>query len=147
MKKTLLIILIGFVGVTAMTFFRPPSTHTLHATLGGAALVLEVADTDDLYKKGLSGHTPLASNEGMLFVFPVDTKSGFWMKDMLFPIDIIWFDANRQIVDVWENASPSSYPEIRTPRAPAQYVVELSSGFFAYHHLRSGDTIQLPTLQ
>jgi uncharacterized membrane protein (UPF0127 family) len=146
-KKALLIVLIGFVGATAMIFFRPLPSHALHATLGREALVLEVADTDDLRKKGLSGHVPLRLNGGMLFVFTAPEVSGFWMKDMLFPIDIIWFDENRQIVDVWENAQPSSYPEIRTPRLPAQYVLELPSGFFASHHLQMGDVITLPTLQ
>lgn len=115
----------------------------LHARLGGEAFVLEISDTVALRTRGLSGHAPLGSGEGMIFVFPVDDKHKFWMKDMQFPIDIVWLDSDYRIVDVKKNATSASYPEIFTPVLPARYVIEISAGFFEEHHLKTGDTLEI----
>ena len=117
--------------------------HAPHVFLGGEQIAVTIADTPTLQEKGLSGHTPLASDEGMFFIFPHPAIEGFWMKDMLFPLDIIWFDANKKIVDVWQNATPGSYPQVVSPREPAQYVIEVSQGFYTAHHLQQGDTFEL----
>lgn len=111
--------------------------------LGDSEISVSIADTLTLQEKGLSGREQLRANEGMLFIFPNEDIVSFWMKDMNFPIDIIWFNKNRQIVDVWENAQPSSYPELRTPQSAAQYVLEVPSGFFVAHHLLKGDTFTI----
>ena len=79
----------------------------------------------------------------MLFVFDRDDFHAFWMKDMNFPIDIIWLDDKYTIVDVWERADPSSYPEVRQPRARARFVVELSANFFREHHLKIGNVLEI----
>ena len=49
----------------------------------------------------------------------------FWMKNMNFPIDIIWIDENGNIVYRVINADPSSYPKTFTPSASARYVLEI----------------------
>jgi hypothetical protein len=122
---------------------NPYKVQTLHAQLGGATLVLEVADTEALQSKGLSGRTALQEGEGMLFVFPEDGQHGFWMKDMQFSIDIVWLDSSYRVVDVKKDATPVSYPEIFTPASPARYVVEIPAGFFNEHHLKTGDTLEI----
>ncbi len=143
MKKALIsTVFIGFM-VIIVLFARSPQAKVLHAELGGEALLLVVADTDILRKQGLSGHRPLALNEGMLFVFPADDKHSFWMKDMLFPIDIFWLDNEYRIVDVKERATPESYPEVFTSSVPARYVLELSEGFFSSHKLKLGDGLKI----
>ncbi len=142
MKKALVsIVFVGLI-VIVVFFSRPPQAKVLHAVLGGEALLLEVADTDALRAQGLSGHKPFAPNEGMLFVFPIEGKHSFWMKDMLFPIDILWLDNDYRIVDVKEKATPESYPESFTPSVPALYVLELSAGFFEAHKLKKGDRLE-----
>jgi hypothetical protein len=118
-------------------------TQTLHARLGGEVFVLEVADTEALRTKGLSGHAMLRKGEGMLFVFPEDNQYGLWMKDMAFPIDIVWLDSSYHVVDVKKSATPASYPEILTPVLPARYVVEIQDGFFEKHALKIGDTLEI----
>lgn len=112
--------------------------------LGDEEIAVTVADTPALQEQGLSGREKLEQNEGILFVFPKPEPFGFWMKGMRFPIDIIYFDTDRRIVDVWENATPESYPKIFTPRAPAQFVLEVPAGFFAEHHLEMGNTLEIP---
>ncbi|MBI5798663.1 MAG: DUF192 domain-containing protein [Candidatus Yonathbacteria bacterium] len=128
---------------TAMLAVRKESRSASKVVIGGEEIKVTLADTPSLQSKGLSGSKELKPNEGMLFIFQKSGLYGFWMKDMLFPIDIIWFDVNRHIVDVWENAAPDSYPKIFTPHAPAQFVLEVDAGFFAEHHLRVGNMFEL----
>ena len=90
--------------------------------------VVEIVDTPRLRTRGLSLREVLLPSYGMLFVFSGSDKHGFWMKDMLFPIDIIWFDNEFVVVDVKENLSPDSYPPVFKPRVPARFALEINSG-------------------
>lgn len=146
-KRTVLEIL-GFVVIVtvilaATSVSKSKVLPEANITLSGVELSVVVANTPTLYEKGLSGHPGLGENEGMLFVFPAPLRTGFWMKDMLFPIDIIWFDTDQKIVDMWENATPSSYPEIRAPQKDAQYVLEVPAGFVHAHNVWIGDQFKL----
>lgn len=96
--------------------------------LGVGAFELEKVDTDAARQKGLSGRDSLPSNAAMLFIFDTDDHWGIWMKDMKFPIDIIWLDKDYTVVDIKENASPESYPDVFRPRVPARYVLEVNAG-------------------
>lgn len=129
--------------VTAMLAVPPNAPKHSSVLIDGEVVLVTVADTKDTLAKGLSGNKGLLPNEGMLFIFPKPEFSGFWMKDMLFPIDIIWFDENSKIVDVWENAMPESYPQIHTPRSPSQFVLEVTAGFFLKHNLKIGDSFKI----
>ena len=105
--------------------------------------MLEVADTNALRKQGLSGRDGLMPNEGMLFIFPSKGTYGFWMKDMRFPIDIVWLDDAYRVVDVRERVEPDSYPMVFRPDVSTRYTVELSSGFFAKHGLAKGMSLEI----
>ena len=129
--------------VTAMLAVSPKATSVKSVVIGGREILVTIADTPELRGKGLSYHKPLVENEGMLFVFPKSDYYRFWMKDMLFPIDIIWLDENMRIVDVWENAAPESYPKLSTPRASSQFVLEVPAGFYLKHNLKIGDKLKI----
>jgi uncharacterized membrane protein (UPF0127 family) len=91
-------------------------------------ITVEVADTDKLRVRGLSGHEPLTEKEGMLFVFDqASTDNCFWMKDMSFAIDMVWLDAEKQVVTVAPDVKPESYPDTFCPDLPAKYGLELAS--------------------
>ena len=99
-------------------------------TLDHVPLQVEAVYTQAAQQQGLSGRKYLENNTGMLFVFPKEDYYAFWMKDMLFPIDIIWMDKNYKIVYVKKNAQPCttfSCPKF-APDKPAQYVLEVSPG-------------------
>ena len=128
---------------TAMLAVPSPETTERKVLLGGNEINVTIADTPALQAKGLGGRKSLKPNEGMLFIFPTPGFYGFWMKDMEIPIDIIWFDENYRIVDVWENATPDSYPKLSTPRALSQFVLEVPAGYFAEHHLKSGNILEM----
>ena len=92
--------------------------------------------------KGLSGRTKLNQNEGMFFVFPEEERHGFWMKDMQFPIDVLWLNKNGEVVYIVENMSPQSYPKSYYPDLPATFVVELPVGSVLKTHIKVGERIE-----
>jgi uncharacterized membrane protein (UPF0127 family) len=96
--------------------------------VGNTNLILEIADTEAERTQGLSGRDSLVVNHGMLFVFDEPGNYGFWMKDMRFPIDIIFLDVNLRVINVYEGVKPDSFPTPFYPVAPAKYVLEINSG-------------------
>lgn len=60
---------------------------------------------------GLSYTEKIPDNAGMLFVFDEVSAKNFWMRDMLFDIDIIWLDENKQVVGFFENVKKESYSQ------------------------------------
>ncbi len=104
--------------------------------------IVEVANTTYFLEKGLSGHPPLKNDEGMFFVFQKPDKYGFWMKDMLFPIDIIWIDKDFKIIHIEKSVSPGTYPKVFYPEADSLYVLEVSADEAEKLNLKAGDAIQ-----
>lgn len=107
--------------------------------------VATLARTDEERVRGLSGTKSLAKDHAMLFIFSQGSQPGIWMKDMNYPIDILWLDSNRQVVYLVKNASPSSYPQIFQPSVPARYVIELPSGTIEKTGITNGDIVGLPS--
>jgi hypothetical protein len=70
----------------------------------------------------------------MLFVFDEEGRYSFWMKEMHFPLDLVWIGARCTVVDITPNAPPPapglSVTELPlyTPVAPVRYVLEVNAG-------------------
>jgi len=79
---------------------------------------------------GLSGRTCIDSNQAMLFVFDAKDSANhcFWMKNMKFPIDILWLDSRKTNVYRVIDARPETYPSQFCPDMETQYVLEIQSG-------------------
>ncbi|MEK6960175.1 MAG: DUF192 domain-containing protein [Nanoarchaeota archaeon] len=91
---------------------------------------VEAARTEAEHVQGLSGHPPLKDDEGMLFIFDDAQVRHFWMKDMLFPLDIVFIGEDGRIVDIkrdFQPCVPISCPSYSSA-APARYVLEVYSG-------------------
>jgi hypothetical protein len=97
-------------------------------TINNKAFDLEIADTKEKMDKGLSGRASLATSTGLLFVFDKPGVYSFWMKEMNFPIDIIWLDKNKKILGVTKNLSPSSYPQVFYSPTSTSYALEVNTG-------------------
>lgn len=124
-----------------MEFFGAEENSIL---IGNATVKVSVADTDAERIQGLSGRSGLGDNEGLLFVFPESDYHGIWMKDMRFPIDIIWIDENFEVISIKDNVYPDSYPEIFEPNRPARFVLETSALFTTYFSIHVGDKVRIP---
>lgn len=116
------------------------------ATIKGKTYKVLVADTTEERSRGLSGHTSLANDAGMLFIFDQPGKHCFWMKDMDFTIDILWFDSASKLIHTEKRASPASYPAEFCPPTDAKYVLEVNSGDSEKLGTRSGDELLLSNL-
>src|SRR3989338_9107684 len=108
----------------------------------GQNIRVNLATTDAAREQGLSGRENLKEDEGMLFVFDYPDKYSFWMKDMNFPIDIIWLGENLEVVYIKKDAEPSSYPNAFGPDKNARYVLEVKAGFAEKNNLKEGDKIK-----
>lgn len=101
----------------------------------------EVSDTEALREKGLSGRTSLLDGRGMWFVYQKSGIYSYWMPDMNFPIDIIWFDENLRVTYIQKNATPESYPHIFTPNTTARYVLEVPASFAQKNGVILGESV------
>lgn len=125
--------------------YRTGPTQELSAAgmFGGVSLKVEYATADPARTKGLGGRKSIPGDYGMLFVFPRDATYGFWMKDMLVPIDIFWLDDKGQVVSIAEDVATSSYPNVFYPSVPARYVLETAAGFARAHGIATGTPLLL----
>ncbi|MHB1316976.1 MAG: DUF192 domain-containing protein [Minisyncoccota bacterium] len=149
MKKASLIILCLVLVLGSLYFFSPTkkveqiSYEKKQVVLGNTEYKLDIADTISLRERGLSYRKNLALNTGMLFVFDTPGVLKFWMKDMNFPIDIIWFDKDKKVVHIEHSLSPETYPNVYGPTIPTQYVIEIPVGDVEKIGLKVGDIISL----
>ncbi|MGN6351023.1 MAG: DUF192 domain-containing protein, partial [Candidatus Nitrosocosmicus sp.] len=79
---------------------------TSYVKIKSLVIYVDLAITPDQQAKGLSIKNSLNDSEGMLFPFDKPGDYSFWMKDMKFPIDILWIDANNKIVHIEKNLQP-----------------------------------------
>jgi uncharacterized protein len=107
--------------------------------IGNAAFSLECSISAEERTKGLSGRKNLPEDTGLLFVFERPGLHRFWMKDMNFPIDILWLDENKRIVHIEKDVPPESYPEYFVPTADSKYVLELNAGQVQKNNIKLGD--------
>jgi uncharacterized membrane protein (UPF0127 family) len=106
-------------------------------------LQLDVARSPEKKRRGLSDRRTLAANEGMLFLYEKPGRYGFWMKDMDFPIDIIWLDKDNRVVGLKREARPESFPETFRPDKSAKKVIEVVSGFTKTENINLGDRLKI----
>ncbi len=114
--------------------------------IDGATFTVEIASTTLEQTRGLSYRTSLGQNDGMLFIFPIGAVQTFWMKDMNFPLDMIWISGTT-VVGFTENipAPVSGTPLWSLPvySSPpnTDKVLEVNAGTVAKYGIKTGDTV------
>jgi uncharacterized protein len=103
---------------------------------------VELADNNLTRRLGLSNRESLDEDKGMLFIMPSRGLASFWMKDMNFPLDIIWIDGSK-IVNLSSNLPPAgSEPDVSYSSIhPINYVLEVNAGFIEENNIKVGDTV------
>lgn len=134
-----IVLLVGAVWL-AYDIFVPSPT----ALPASTPLSYEIVDTDEERARGLSGRDDIPADYGMLFVFPSEGIYGFWMKDMLAPIDIVWLSREGVIVGIEANVSPDTYPTEFFPPTPILYALETAAGEASRKGWKVGDRLPLP---
>ncbi len=115
--------------------------------IGGYTLNVLVADNMKHWQKGLGGRKDLGKYDGMIFLFPTTEQHVFVMRDMQFPIDIIWIKGN-EIVDMAPSVplDPAQTEAELTPYAArdvSSSVLELPAGKVVDWGLKIGDKVQV----
>lgn len=104
-------------------------------------LDIEIADDEYQTQTGLMYRDSIKQNQGMLFIFPEADYHAFYMKNTQFSLDIIYIDADKNIVSFQNNAQP--YSETSLPsNVPAKYVLEINGGLADQWELKVGDKIE-----
>ncbi len=113
-------------------------------SINSAIFKVELAKTQKELTNGLSGRNSLPQNQGMLFVFEKPSYYSFWMRDMKFPLDII-FILDNKVVRVFENMPAAAAGDTN----PAQFgsdvlsdkVLEINAGAAKKNKIKVGDTV------
>lgn len=125
-KKLITISLLLFVFAILFKLFQPVQEKIASIDIAEQTFLLERKDTEAERTQGLSGRDTLGQDKGLLFMFEKEGVYGFWMKDMNFPISIIWLDSKCQVTGFKDIATPESFPEVFYPEEPSLYVVEIN---------------------
>ncbi len=109
---------------------------------GEDCFFVEIVDDYSERALGLMNRKYLGPDSGMLFVFENVGNYPFWMKNTLIPLDMIWLNDEKKIVDIFENAQPchSDPCPLIHHDGSALFVVELNAGTVSEKNIQVGQT-------
>ncbi|HZT31413.1 MAG TPA: DUF192 domain-containing protein [Bryobacteraceae bacterium] len=112
---------------------------------GGQIVRAEVMIKAFDMQRGMMFRDALPRGQGMLFVHEKSGPYAYWMYQVKIPLDIIWMDANRRIVEISANTPPCQTKASLCPtyggHQNALFVLELGGGEAQRYGLRVGDTL------
>ena len=123
------------------------SGETRPMTIAGQTFHVELANDPASRRQGLMHRPGLPANRGMLFTYPDEARRSFWMKDVHFPLDLLFFDRHWRLIHLVEHAPPCAGNDCPAygHGVVAQYVLELPAGTAARLALEKGSRIEPPT--
>lgn len=103
----------------------------------------EVMATPQGREKGLMYRESMPEDQGMLFIFDQPGEYVFWMKNMTFPIDIVWLDEEKRVVHTELDVPPCLKDPcpLYAPQAKALYVLEIAAGQIEAADIRQGEAL------
>lgn len=140
-KKNILLVLAALLVVITLFFFWQEcgGDEKVEIAIKDKVFHVEVVSKRVDLEKGLGGRDGLCLNCGMFFKFSQPGKYAFWMKDMKFPIDIIWINAG-EIVHLEKNVPPSLIGTLVSPY-DADSVLEINAGTSDELKIKAGNKI------
>ncbi len=140
----LAILIVIFIGgwVIFSTMKKTPT-----AKIDNRTFKVYVAKTQKEKEIGLSKYNKINNDQGMIFQFGQASYYAFWMKDMKFPIDIIYLK-NGKIVTIHKQVpiAKSGSLKVYNPTEPADTVLEVNSGLSQKYNIKVGDKISLSNI-
>ena len=121
----------------------PSRTVTVQGGATSTTLTVELATTEREREQGLMFRQSLPDSEGMLFLFPSDSTTGFWMANTYVPLTIAYLGADGTVLELRDGKALDQ--TILTPRAPYRDVLEVAQGWFDRHGLGVGAKVVLPS--
>ncbi len=121
---------------------RFPTTEVT-VDLGGMSYPFTawVAATEPRRNQGLMFVKALAPKHAMLFLFDEPRVAGFWMKNTLIPLDLLFIAPDGRIIRIAENARPQSTATIESMGVVGS-VLEVAGGTAARLGIRPGHRVR-----
>lgn len=153
MKKILLVYVVLIIAVVMLAMLRGNFSFSFNpfkkstVSINNKTFSVQLAKSEKEKMTGLSGRSSLDQNSGMLFIFTKKDQYAFWMRNMKFPIDIIFIDDDK-VVDVIQNASvPTTKNVALLPiyksNFPANYILEINAGLAQKNQIKTGDKVTI----
>ncbi|MDE1862490.1 MAG: DUF192 domain-containing protein [Thaumarchaeota archaeon] len=118
--------------------------------IGNVTLAVQVAETDAQRSRGLMFQNQIPYDQGMIFVMQNQQVIPIWMQNMQFPLDIIWFDSDGNIVHISKFVQPCKTaletaicPVDKGGNRPARYVLEVTAGFVDKFNITSSSKLKI----
>lgn len=110
----------------------------------GSSVTAELAATPEQRQLGLMFREGVNSDQGMLLVFEEEDFFAIWMKNMKFPLDILWLDQEKRIVHIECDVPPCRADPCASyiPKLPGMFVLELQAGSVKDNGLKLYDRLE-----
>lgn len=149
MKLFILLFISLFVVLVLFIFLTYTKSQKPTAIIENKTFFLDVAKTDKEKEIGLAKYDKLPENMAMLFIFSYPNYYSFWMKNMKFPIDIIYIKDNK-IVDIFTDVP---YPKTKNEQLPiyttkqkANFVLEINANLSKKYNFKIGSGVKINNL-
>lgn len=125
-------------------YSKAQETYPLTAVTqqGRICFDVEIANTIWSRAKGLMHRDNLEHSGGMIFLYDSETPVSFWMKNVTFPLDLIFISKSGAVVKVHQNARPFDLSPIAS-KFPVSAVLEIRGGVSKSAQITIGDFIDM----
>lgn len=106
---------------------------------------IEIAEDPAERSYGMMYRKEMDPNTGMLFIMDREQRQSFYMKNTYVPLDILYINSAKEIVDIKHNAKPLDESSLPSDR-PAKYVLELYGGYCNQNGIAEGAMIDFERL-
>jgi uncharacterized membrane protein (UPF0127 family) len=112
----------------------------------GVRINAETMRSDIELLKGLMFRESLPQDRGMLFIHPKEDIFHYWMYQTKIPLDIIWMDHDRRIVEMSLDTLPCQSKSAKEcanygGNFKSKYVLEVNAGVARKNGLKAGDIL------
>ncbi|MCL5435359.1 MAG: DUF192 domain-containing protein [Patescibacteria group bacterium] len=144
MKRLFIFALLALSALFVFLNYKHQIKKTPQAIINNHIFNLEIAKTDKEKEVGLAKYNSIPKDFSMIFPFGKSGFYSFWMKNMKFPIDII-FIKNGKIVKIFSDVPPPTSPNsslpIYKPDEPSDTVLEINAGLSKEYKFQKNDTV------
>jgi uncharacterized protein len=138
-----------FFSILLASFIASDRNQDAQVSINNAKFGVVLAKTNTEKEIGLSNTRNLPQNRGMLFLFDQPAYYAFWMKEMKFPIDIIFIRGNK-VTTVFSNVLPPSQTNgqlpLYQPKDASEKVLELNAGMAQKYNIQEGSVVEINNL-
>jgi hypothetical protein len=116
-----------------------PALPSVTLQAGMHLIRAEVAASYGTRMQGLMFREKMASNDGMLFVFPAAERQCMWMRNTILPLSVAFLADDGTILNI-EDMKPHT-EDAHCSAKPSRYALEMNHGWFKSKGVLPGSKI------